>query len=492
MARALLFVLLVGTVACAEPQPKDPPAKDVPPGAKEPDVPTVEVHTFAATPAPAPTPAHKKEMLPRARDRAPGNAAIDYHRAAILRPSWPRDPKESAKLNETLNSWDELPVEKLPVAEVKKHLAGYSQTFRALDAAAKAERCDWELAQKISVNNLDLLLPEVQTYRELARFQRFRIRVDLAENDFDDAVRNIRTGIRMGKDVGEGATLIQSLVGIAVTAIFLNEVEQLIQRPNSPNLYWALTTLPRPLLDARSALEGEGRIFDNLFPNAKALEKGPVSADRANAMLEEMLTSFNSMGAEPGAIPGGFALAGYVALHAGPARKHLVELGWPAATVEKMPSAQVVALRAIAAYRTMSDDQAKCFALPYPDARAELTKVRARADKLKKETGDPIVGVFALTLPAVEKVHEAHARTDRRIAALRVIEAIRLHAAANAGKLPNALADIKAVPVPNDPYTDKPFEYAAKGDAFALTLPPPAGEKPNRSNHHRYEVTVRK
>jgi hypothetical protein len=306
-------------------------------------------------------------------------------------------------------------------------------------------------------------------------------------------VRDIRTGIRMGKDVGEGATLIQSLVGIAVVAIFLNEVEQLIRRPNSPNLYWALTTLPRPLLDARSALEGEGRIFDNLFPNARALEKGPVSADRATAMLEEMLTAFNSMGAAaPGAPPGGLALAGYVTLHAGPARKHLVELGWPAATVEKMPPAQAVALRAIAACRAMSDDQTKCFALPYPDARAELTKVRARADKLKKETGDPIVGVFALTLPAVEKVHDAHARTDRRVAALRVIEAVRLHAAAGGGKVPNALADIKAVPVPNDPYTDKPFEYAATGDGFTLTLPPPAGEKPSRSNHHRYEVTVRK
>ena len=127
--------------------------------------------------------------------RAVLESAVDYHRATILRPSWPRDPKAAAELNETLDAWDQLPVEKLPVAEVKKYLAGYSQTFRALDAAARAERCDWELAQKISVNNLDLFLPEVQTYRELARFQRFRVRVDLVENDFDAAVREVHPGV---------------------------------------------------------------------------------------------------------------------------------------------------------------------------------------------------------------------------------------------------------------------------------------------------------
>src|SRR4051812_34307124 len=126
MFRALLLVLLAATVVGAQPpQPKDLPAKDVPPGAQEPEFPTVEVRKFTATPAAAPTPALKYELLPRMRDRVPGNAAIDYHRATILRPSWPRDPKESAKLNETLIEWEDAPVAKLPVAEVKKHLAGY-------------------------------------------------------------------------------------------------------------------------------------------------------------------------------------------------------------------------------------------------------------------------------------------------------------------------------------------------------------------------------
>jgi hypothetical protein len=493
MLRSLVFLLLVGTVVLAQPPKAPPPAKDSPPGKEPQPQPTTDVRPLTVTPAAAPIPSLTYELLPRLRDRVPGNAALDYHRAYILRPGWPRDPKESAALNEKLIAWEEAPIEKLPVAEVKKYLAGYSATFRTLDAAARADRCDWELTGKMSVQNIDLLLPEVQAFREIARVQRLRIRVDLAENDFDAAVRNIQTGLRLGKDVGEGPTLIQSLVGIAITTIFLREVEGLIQRPNAPNLYWALTTLPRPLIDPRPALEGETRLFFNLFPNAKLLEKGPVSADRANTLLEEMLTAFASMG-NPDNFKigfGGVALAGYVALNAPAARKQLVTLGWPAASVEKMPAAQVVALRAITAYRSFTDDQTKCFSLPYPEARKELAQVSKRAEKMKKDTGDAIIAVFSLTLPAVEKVFEAHARLARRLAALRAIEAVRLYAAANEGKLPKSLADVKAVPVPDDPYTLKPFEYSVKGNTFTLTGPPPAGDKPNRGNNFRYEVTFK-
>jgi hypothetical protein len=482
MFRSLSLVLLAGGV-CAQP-PKDAP-KDPPPA------PTVDVRKLTVAPAAAPVPSLKYELLPRLRDRTPGNAALDYQRAYILRPSWPRDPKEGARLNEALGAWEEASIEKLPLVAVKKHLASYSQTFRTLDAASRADRCDWELTSRLSVNNIDLLLPEAQTFRELARAQVLRARVALAENDFDAAVRDIQTGLRLGKDVGEGPTLIQSLVGIAITALFFRTLEELIERPNGPNLYWALTTLPRPLIDPRPALEGETRLFDNLFPSARALEKGPVSAERANAILEEMLTAFTSMGTDVKIGVGGLGLAGYVALNAPAARKQLVELGWPQATVEKMPPAQVVALRAITSYRSFTDDQTKCFSLPYPEARTELVKVRERAEKLKKDTGDTILTVFALTLPAVEKVFEAHARTARRIAALRTVEAIRLHAATNNGALPKALTDVKVVPIPDDPYTLKPFAYAAKDDTFTLTGPPPAGDKPNVANNFRYEVTLK-
>lgn len=496
MLRSFVLVLLSAAVVGAQPpKGEEPePKQELPPGSVERKLSdTVTLTTLAASPAPVVAPALKYELLPRLRDRKPGNAAMDYHRARLLQPSWPREPKEAVKLQETLIKWEEAPIDAMPLPEVKKYLATHAASFRALDDAAKADRCDWELGAKLSVNNIDGLLTEVQAFRELARFQRMRAHVALAEGNFDEAVRHIQTGMRLGKDVGEGPTLIHTLVGIAIVSIFLGEVDHLIQRPGSPNMYWALTTLPRPVLDPRISFEGEGRLFDNLFPNAKQLEKGPISADRANGLLDEMMTAFQTMGRPDNnkVGMGGLGTAAYAAFNAPGARKQLLALGYEAAAVEKMPAGQAVALRAVAVYRSHNDDLAKCFSLTYPEARAEMAKVKERAETFRKEGADPIVAAFAMNVPAVEKVFEAHARVNRRIALMRAVEAVRAHASANEGKLPKSLADVKLVPVPEDPYTLKPFEYAVKDNTFTLTGPPPVGEKPHVSNNVRYEIAMR-
>ena len=57
----------------------------------------------------------------------------------------------------------------------------------------------------------------------------------------------------------------------------------------------------------------------------------------------------------------------------------------------------------------------------------------------------------------------ARTRMDRRVAALRCVEAVRLYAAAHDGKLPPSLDEIKDVPVPRDPVDDKPFGYRLVG-----------------------------
>jgi hypothetical protein len=60
------------------------------------------------------------------------------------------------------------------------------------------------------------------------------------------------------------------------------------------------------------------------------------------------------------------------------------------------------------------------------------------------------------------------ARLDRRVAALRCVEAIRLYAAAHGGRLPPTLAAVKEVPVPEDPLTGKPFAYRLENDTATL------------------------
>jgi hypothetical protein len=104
----------------------------------------------------------------------------------------------------------------------------------------------------------------------------------------------------------------------------------------------------------------------------------------------------------------------------------------------------------------------------------------------------PALPLAALLLPAVQKVFTARARTDRRFAALRCVEAVRLYAAAHGGKLPASLADVKEVPVPDDPVTGKPFAYRVREGVATLEGPPPDGEQAYVGNTLKYELVVEK
>ena len=100
--------------------------------------------------------------------------------------------------------------------------------------------------------------------------------------------------------------------------------------------------------------------------------------------------------------------------------------------------------------------------------------------------------LFLGFIPAMFNVYAASVRLDRHIAALRCIEAIRLHAAANGGKLPAKLSDIKAVPVPTDPATGRPFVYRVQGDRVTLRDPPRPDGSPALPTPLFYEITFKR
>ena len=96
-----------------------------------------------------------------------------------------------------------------------------------------------------------------------------------------------------------------------------------------------------------------------------------------------------------------------------------------------------------------------------------------------------------MLLPAVQKVVTAQIRVDRRIAALRCVEAVRLYSAAHDGKAPATLDNAKDVPIPLDPYTGKPFTYKAEKNTATIEGPAPEGEPATVNNRIRYEVTLK-
>jgi hypothetical protein len=139
-------------------------------------------------------------------------------------------------------------------------------------------------------------------------------------------------------------------------------------------------------------------------------------------------------------------------------------------------------------YDVTYDDLRKWASLPYAEAAPYLEKAVERFHARSK--GPSRATIAAALVPAVHRVLAAPMRVDRKIAALRCVEALRLYAAAHGGKLPARLDEITEVPVPHDPQTGKPFEYRPDGKRATLSGPPPAGEKGHAGNTLRYELTL--
>ncbi len=441
-------------------------------------------------PAAEPKPALRYTLLPAGRERVSGNAALHYAKAALARPAV--DRAKAPEDDKKLAAWGDAALDKLPVDDVKAYLKGFAATFRELEYGTRCKTCEWSSAPASGPAALDQTIAAQPVYRELARMLALRVRVELAERRYDDAVASLRTGLQYAKHLGEGPSLIQMLVGYAVANVFLTRAQELMACPGSPSLYWALSALPRPLIDPRPGLDGEDELNESFLPGVAELQKGPVSAEKALDAAEAAMRLFAAAdGDNPlGVLGGRLAISGNAALHHEAARKDLIARGWDKKSVAAMPAVQAVYLNSFEAYRELADDHRTCFLTPLSESFDGLAKATARVKKAQKErANDTLFQTFLLVLPAVEKVHHAGARTERRIATLRAVEAVRIHAEA-AAALPKALADSKRVTAPTDPLTGKPFVYATTADGF--TLSSPGAESVPKALDVTFDVKVRK
>lgn len=446
---------------------------------------------LSVDPAPEAKPALKYELLVPGRDKVSGNAAHHYAKAALARP--PVNREKGLEEEKKVLGWEEAEIDKLPAEEVRAALKAYATALRELEYGTRCKACEWVSAPASGPAALDDLLGTVPAYRDLARWLALRLKLELAEKRFDAAALSLRTGLQFAKHVGEGPSLIQMLVGHAVAGVFLAKAEEFLARPGAPSLYWAISALPRPFIDPKPGLDGEEGQTEAYVPGIAELRKGPVSAEKALDAAEAAVKVFTvtvDSNLSMLKLGGRLAISGYATLNQDAAKKELIARGWEKKQVEAMPAVQAVFLNSFEVYRDLADDHRKWFLLPYPEAFDGLPKAVARAKKVQKDRkGDTLVQTFLLVLPAVEKVHMAGARTDRKIAILRAVEAIRVHADTN-GLPPKELADVKKVPVPVDPLTEKPFVYAVTAEGF--TISSPESESVPKAVAVSYEVKVRK
>jgi hypothetical protein len=289
-------------------------------------------------------------------------------------------------------------------------------------------------------------------------------------------------GYRMGQDTASEPLLINGLVGVAIASIMNAEVEDWIGSPGSPNLYWSLASIPKPLVDLRPALEQEVRFPELMFPFLKDAEKSQYSPEEWQRILREAVLQISTNFERPLSerkqnpleqIQSGLAVTALIMRAYPVAKQELKKTGYDAEKLEKMPVAQVVAIHMHKTVRFLGDEFAKGAYLPTKQREEFYAGLEQRMvkERLMGPNSREVIPLASLLMPAVGAALSAQTRLERDFAALQTLEAIRIHLA-ETGKLPQKLSDITAVPVPLNPATSEPFEYRLADGKATLEVPP--------------------
>jgi hypothetical protein len=428
-------------------------------------------------PAPAPRPALRYLLLPELKEMNPGNPIQGYLKCFMEQQTFFFN-KESLERRDKMAS---LPLKELPAQEL---LDFGGAALRQADWAARLDKPDWQILLNLKAEGYSVLLPDVQQLRALAYALRVRFRAELALGRFDDALRTAKTMFAMARHLGEHPTFVGDLVGIAVANVAISPLEEMLEQPGCPNLYWALTNLPTPLVPLDVGSEGERVWIVTGFRDLD--ESAPMTEDQIKrfiAHIDPVLRIDETKPDKPKEVIRPWLDArnkDEALLRA--ARRRLVEAGLSEERVQKFPPDQVLLLDEKYAYEIRRDDLMKLINLPAWQAEA-LTDQEKATKALR-------TALFPFE-PALHKVRRSQARLDQRIALLRHVEALRMYAAAHNGNLPAKLSEVP-VPLPDDPFTGKPFRYEVTGNTAHLRGSPPVGEEKSAPFNVHYEVTIRK
>lgn len=437
-----------------------------------------QIVSLAISPSKESVPALKDRLFPSTVLMAKRNAAIYYHRAVKIADSLPRQPDfgEGAP-EDSYSIMFDAPLDELPLKPIKAWLAAHQQTLRELARAERSSECDWGLMpdELDEFSWFEASLQELQELRGLARMLHAKARVEMAEGRLSDAIKTLRMNYKMASDLGTSEVLIGDLIGIAIVGITNGGMRELIQQPHCPSLYWPLVSMPSTLVDTRKAILRELDVV--LKGGGFGILNNPESKQLTVKQWQEMYFAdalrmnrlVNSISDEEDLQQVKFGASMFLTLSYPVAKNKLIESGMSEEKVESMPVIQVVAIYQSRQNQIYHDEMAKVLNLPIHEASRQIEAVgrRLNGGSAIVASRQGMLPYLDMLLPACEQVMQAQARIETRVAALKIIEAIRLHLAAT-GELPVKLTDITAVPVPKNPSFDEPFEYARTDQGATL------------------------
>lgn len=445
-----------------------------------------------------PSPALKYRLTPDAWERKPGNAAQFYYRALLmLRTGDTRERNDLA--TKWSDKWYREPLTEESRAALKQWVGTFSSSaYGQLRTAVYREQCDFDfnIDSLRGTDAIAFLLPEMQDMREIARHLQGKARLEIDASDFPAALESMRMGYQLSRDVSKEALIINGLVGIASASLMNVEAERWIGAKDAPNLYWAITALPKPLIDLRPAMEYETRLPLQMFSVIADAEDAEHSPEEWMRLLRRVILDMRQIsggrgGDEKPANAMEDVASSLMVMQAYPlAKKDLKKRGYSDEQLAAMPVGKIVAVYLKKTNEYVWHEYAKGLYLDDLQREAYYDGLDQRLideGYIRGGIMEPIP-IASMLLPALGSATKAQVRLERDLAALRTLEAIRAHLA-ETGSLPDKLDDIKVVPVPKSPATRELFQYQRDGNTATLEVPP-VQKSQGAAAGKRYELSV--
>lgn len=456
-------------------------------------------------PAAEPRPALALRLIADDFDRRDGNSALFYLKAMgffeqqnaharlmeYKQEASRKAEQQKLEYNQVPpNVWLETEPGELPIAEVNEYLQLTSFQPWFLSEAARLRGFSLDRNMQDIKQPIAYLLPEIQSFREMARTQSLRCRLAVAENRIEDAVTILGQQFAMANHLSQDEFVVSALVAAAVSQIAWGDALHCVQHPEAPNLYWALASLPDPLIDMQRAYSYERQFLYEQLKVLREVDEEPKSNGYWQDFVDRLLPQLEGLaieGIEVGdlndpALQRMQVVAFIAAAYPGAKRYLIEDRRMDSQTVEAYPTAQVVFLAMRQFYDETRDDYFKWRYTPYSDANrnaqfAELDDVlRAKSERLGLAASPA-----SQFVPAINAIMTAQQRVQMTLAMLQTIEAIRAYAVEYDGKLPRSLADLK-LPSPNDPFTGQAIDYEFNGASAVLSA---------RSSYLRYRLRLK-
>ncbi|WP_182867113.1 hypothetical protein [Stieleria mannarensis] len=454
----------------------------------------VESKPLAVSPAAIVDSPVSQSLLPTLREQIPGNAVVWYGQVYAEQQALMGQSELWSSIREMI----ELPANDLAKSHPQFAWLGSSPVdsgvFGSLQKAARSRHCDWQLLYP-GEPFFEILLPEVQRSRSYARLIALRIKYQIAEQRFGDAIESLQLGFALAKHVAQGDTLVCTLVALGIEDMMADCLFDWVQQPAAPNLAWALAELPDPLVDLRPGLDAEKIGLESTYPlfaQARRIVQhrfGSDDAPRDSDAPRDTVPSSREYLQHWGVVEWSMEqwsdalrdfwdrsdlfggqnnrsrpALGLLVLEAYPkAKANLVRAGYPASQVEAFSVAQTIALQSYDAHQRRIQNLVRWAYQPTAVALAGLEN---------QPSGDamaaPVLPIDDMLGNSIQEAVRRQARIQRKIAVLRLIEAMRDHAASHAGQPPASIDAIEALPIPSDPATGTPFQYDSDGSTIRI------------------------